>query len=284
MGSTRKLTRVKKHKLFVALIVLLLSVSNAYARGGKKISRPITTDISIDNDDEGKDRLVLNVEQDSYSYANTEYFAPMLTYSTHGWSIGLASQNIPWSGGGNGNQAQNYQNDTYFNLSKTFRYGDVLDFWDKDADDDDIDFLNRFSSTLGSQTGLVFPLSSSTQPGYVNHNTLHEFYFEDNDIEVIKDRLSVHAGPYWVNAGLSTLTSYWGYQDGVEVVILPKKLRFNFDLYSGHSNVSGRVYQATYSIDKHFELFAGYGEPASASGNHPYALMGFNLIGIFGKN
>ena len=259
-------------KLLITFLALLLSF-NAYPKGGKKISRPVTTDISIEDEEAHKDRLTLNVEDDVYSYANTNYLSPTLTFSSHGWSVGVGSQNIPLAGGAPGVQAQNYQNDTYFNLSKTFKLEDYLNN----------SWTNPLSMTLGSQTGIVLPVSTSTQPGHVNHNTLHEFYFEDNDYELIKDRFSFHAGPYWVNQSLSTLTSYWGYQSGAELVILPKKLRFNFDLYSGHSNVSGRIYQMTYTQHRELEYFFGYGEPASASGNHPYAILGFNLIGIFGN-
>jgi len=133
-------------KKFIILLIAILVSFNAYPKGGKKISRPVTGSISIEDEEAHKQRLVLEVENDSYSYANTEYLAPLITYTVDGWSAGLTSQNIPWSGGG----AQNYQNDTYLNLSKTIHYEDV-------------------SATLGSQTGLVLPMSNSNQPGVVNH-------------------------------------------------------------------------------------------------------------------
>ena len=252
------------------LLLLLIIPLNSHAKGAHKLSKTVTSIMGIDAEDRDKDRLALNFETDVYYYQATDYAAPMLTYSTQGWDLGVSSQNVLMSGGGG---SQNFQNDTYLNIAKTFKYGHLHKS------------LDRLSTTVGTQNGLVIPLSDGAEPGKINHNTLHQFYFIDTDITLIKNRLSVHVGPYYVNQALSTTTSYFGYETGIQAVLIPNKLRFNADYYSGNnginSNVSGAVAQMTYSYNRSFELFAGVGVPETASGNEFYGLMGFNLFKIF---
>lgn len=259
-------------RLILKILLLLIISTGAFGKGAHKISKPSNTSLSVKESD--VDRLMLSVENDSYSYNSTEYLAPTLMYSTKSWDIGLSSQNILVSGPGG---AQNFENDSYFNLSKTFKYKDLLKpyskVWSKR--------LSSFSTTFGTQTGLVFPLSTSNDPGKINNNTVHKFYFIDTDIEIVRNRLSIHGGPYWTNAALSTTTSYTGWQTGFEAIIFPKTLRVSVDSFSGHSNVSGTVIQATYSFSKNVEFFIGEGIPTSNSGNHTYSIFGINLIRFF---
>lgn len=263
------------------LILALLISTEALSKGAHKINKSVTDSISIDDEYDNVGRLVFNLEEDSYKYESTEYLAPMITYSNSGWDIGFSSQNILLSAktSDGGSTAQNFQNDTYFNLSKTFKYSDVLKdispYWSKK--------ISFISTTFGSQTGMVLPMNAGVDPGRLNNTTLHLFDFIDNDFELIKNRLSVHGGVYWVNAALSTKTSSLGFLTGAELIILPKTLRISGDFFSGHDNISGAVYQATYMQNKNFEIFSGIGVPTQNSGNYPYLLVGFNLIQIFDK-
>ena len=108
--------------------------------------------------------------------------------------------------------------------------------------------LDWLSTTVGTQNGLVIPLSDSVEPGKINHNTLHQFYFIDTDITLIKNRLSVNIGPYYVNQALSTTTSYFGYETGIQAVLIPNKLRFNADYYSGNNGINSNDGESLFSI------------------------------------
>ncbi len=267
------------------LLILVLCISNSvFAKGGHKISRPVTESISIDESDEGKDRLVFNFEQDSYSYNATQYGNPSITYSTNGWDFGITSQNIN-EYSGNLPQAQNFENDSYININKTFKHSDTLDNLNcGDICDDLSVFLSgKSSTTIGTQTGMVFPMSNSIQPNKITSNTIHEFYFLDNDVEIIKDVLSYHVGSYYANKALTTTTSYFGMMYGTEIIFIPRRLKFNLDYFDGRSNVSGTVIQGTLMFDKHFEIFSGIGLATAGSGNYNYVLFGVNLIEIFNK-
>jgi hypothetical protein len=261
----------------IVLCIILALTGNAYAEGGHKISRPVN-EIKTE-DDVSVSKLILNFENDSYAYQQTEYAAPMLTYyNTNGWSVGLASQNIVMSASvpAGSSTAQNFINDTFLNVSKTIHCADLL----KSVNSQLAKQLGFVSTTFGSETGTVFPMSSSVQPNSINHKTLHEFYYVDTDLELIHNLFSVHTGPYWSNAALTNTTSYTGFEIGTEIVLAPKLIRLNIDLISGHSNVSGTVFQGTYSFNPYFEFFSGYGLAASNSGNCDYWLLGFNAIAL----
>jgi len=267
---------------YLILILLLLS-NTVFAEGGHKISRPVTNTLSIEDNDEDKNRLVINYEQDSYQYNQTQYGNPSINYSTHGWDFGIISQNIN-EYSGNLQQAQNFENDTYININKTFKHNYVFDNLDcGSACNYFSEVLNNSSTTFGTQTGLVFPMSKSLDPNKINASTLHEFYFIDNDYEFIKDRLAYHMGTYYANQALTTTTSYWGMMYGMEAILWPKRLKLNLDFYDGRSNVSGTVIQGTVMFNRHLELFAGVGLATQGSGNYDYVISGINLIQIFNK-
>ena len=266
----------------ICFFSMLLSPFLVLAKGAHKISRPTGTELSIEEEeDEHKNKLMFSYENDSYVYNETEYASPTIMFSTNGWDIGINSQNILIHEGTLQN-SQNVQNDTYININKTFQYDDVFDaidcgkFCDKMSD-----AVEGISTTLGSQTGTVLPMSGSAQPNHINSQTLHEFYFIDHDAELLKSRFSLHGGNYFVNPALSSTTAYIGYILGSELIVIPKKLKLNADFYSGRSNVSGTVAQATWMVNKNFELFFGAGLATSGSGNYDYWISGFNLIKIF---
>jgi len=268
---------------FVICILLVLISTSIFAKGAHKISRPVGTNLTIEDDDDNKNRLVLNFETDSYVYNQTEYINPSIMYSTGGWDIGMISQNIVLTEGPL-QQTQNFENDTYFNLNKTIKHSDVFDNWDCGTFCDKAsDMVDGISTTIGTQTGLVLPLSGSVNPGYVNSQTLHEFYFIDHDVEVIKNRFSVHYGNYYVNQALSTTSSYIGYMVGSELVVYPKLLKLSCDFYSGRSNASGTIAEVTWIVNKHLEFFVGAGLSTPNSGNYDYWISGVNIIQIFEK-
>ena len=265
-------------KRIIVLLLLSLLISNVYAKGGHKISRPVTDQISIDDDDIDKDRITLNIEQDSYIFNQTQYINPMLTYSTHGWDVGVAAQNILEYEHTSSQSAQNFTNDTYLNVTKTFKYEDLYGISDEWSNR--LDFL---PTTFGSQIGTVFPMSTSVSPGHLDSSTIHQFYFLDTDAEIIKDKVSVHYGPYYSNAALTTTTSYIGWQGGMEVMLIRKKLKLDVMLFSGNSNVSGTVFQVTWMCNKNVALFTGMGLATPNSGNYNYFISGLNLIKLFDK-
>lgn len=198
-------------------------------------------------DDEYK--VTLSIEADTYR--GTEYLAPSINLSTkNGWDIGLSTQNIAVHGGG----AQNYQNDTYLNIAKTFK------------------ITNKFYTTLGTQTGYVVDPFS---------NQVHLFDYVDNTFKPFS-WFNIHVGGYYVNKNLATNFNQIGYLTGFEVIFIPHVLKFNSDYYSGRSNVSGNVSALTwYTPIKHFSLFSGVGVPEKDSGNEFYGIFGFNFVNLF---
>lgn len=260
-----------KKLLTIGLCVLPLV---AVAKGGAhKLNKITNTAPCVDDDNTDCQKLSGSFESDSYTFENTEYVSPSLIYSYKGWDVGLADQNTVINGSGG---AQNFQNDLYINVAHTVKYKDIL----YRISNDWANMLSFVSTTIGTQDGTVVPFKNSVAPNQINSKTLHEYYFVDTDFEFIKDRLTVHLGPYWANAALTTTTSYFGYETGIELFLLPKHLKFNFDWGSGQSNVSGGTAQLTYIHNKHFELFGGMGIAAHNSGNYNYALCGFNVIDI----
>lgn len=223
------------------MIILLLIIStDVFAKGHHKLGRPI-----MSPEDEG----VVHFTLESDTYYGTEYFSPLVNYAIDGWEFGLTSQNILITGLSG---AQNHENDTYLNVAKTFK---IMDHW---------------HSTIGTQNGFVIP-------GPINSDQWHQFYFEDNDFELLKDWVSVHVGPYYVNQALSTTTSYFGYLTGTQITLIPHKLKLNLDYYSGHSNVSGATAQLTLKTSKHLSTFIGVGVPEQDSGNEFYGIIGFTV-------
>ena len=76
------------------LLLLLIIPINSHAKGAHKLSKTVTSIMGIDAEDMDKDRLALNFETDVYYYQATDYAAPMLTYSTHGWDLGIVAKRV----------------------------------------------------------------------------------------------------------------------------------------------------------------------------------------------
>lgn len=260
-------------KALVFALSLILLPSLVHAKGGHKLGRPVTS-TALEDDVAKTSRLTFTFENDYYpEYGNTEYGSPALTYTTHGWDLGVSSQNVLLSGQGG---AQNFRNDTYLNIAKTFDHSSWVALISHKA----AETVSGTSTTIGTQTGLAFPGSTRVDPNAINNKTLHGFYFLDNDVK-LTSWLSVHSGKYLATKALTNTTSYSGWLAGMQVYVWPQVLKVNMDIISGHSNVSGTVFQATWIQSKNVELFAGYGKAASNSGNYDYFILGVNLIALF---
>jgi hypothetical protein len=186
----------------------------------------------------------INFSLEFDQYRNTGYLNPAISYITPSEiEIGLSTYSVPLYGP----QAQNFENDTYFNLSKKFR-------WSK-----------QFSTIIGTQTGLSI----------TNNNGIHIFDYIDNRIKPLS-WLLIHAGVYYVNQKLSTTTSYVGAIAGIGFKLIPDKVHLTVDYYSGHSNVSGALVQVNYFTTSDVTLYLGVGVPEKHSGNEFYGFYGIN--------
>jgi hypothetical protein len=249
--------------LRVITILLLLACTQVHSKGVKKLHKSIFVD-----------QFTIGIESDNYEYGNTRYLTPTISYQTSsGWNIGILTQNVLIDGTGG---AQNLENDTYLNLAKSFEYTKQLhniSHWSS--------MVSSASITFGMQQGLVLPLSSSVNPNKINSNTLHQFYVIDNRFDILCNVVSIHGGPYYTNAALSISTNYVGWLLGTEVTIIPKSLRLVADVYSGHSNVSGSIFQLVHMMNNNLEVYAGWSVPATNSGNYNYLMVGINVIKLF---
>ena len=179
---------------------------------------------------------------------NTLYENITLDYSAiNGWDFQLASYNIPLVGGG----AQNYQADTYFNISKTFNVSE------------------DFQAVFGAQNGTTIPHSN-------NPRQLHN---ADYALAVYQPsrQINLHVGPYWVNKALSTTTDYLGYTGGFNIEVLDNLLTLQADYFSGNNNLSGAVFNTWIRVHPKVQVYFGVGVPETYSGNEFYGTVGFSV-------
>lgn len=230
--------------LIFALGVLLLFPGMGAAKNRAK-SHPLrhvdTTPNTNDND-----IVSLQIEDNYYDISanyqdvQTHYLNVTLDYSLrNGLDVQLATYNCPVSGGG----AQNYECDSYLNLSYTYK------------------FNRQFNFTLGSQNGTVFQNTAmqwhSSSYGTLSWQPL--------------TWLALRAGPYWVNKALSTTTNYLGYTTGFNLIFNPDFF-MQGDYFSGDNNASGAVVNLFYKM-----VYIGVGVPEYNSGNEFYGIWGFRL-------
>ena len=220
--------------------MLLIVVMVALAQQAQAKKRPKINVVQVHEPDNS---FLLTTEANTYY--TTNYANLSLEYSgADGFDIGLSSQNIPLSGTGD---AQNYNEDTYLQLSKTFNtdFGEI---------------------SIGTQNG--FHLGSE------NVHKLHNFEYLDVlfDFDIIK----IHTGSYYVNKALSTVDNHVGFMSGI--IVGNENLYWQTDYFSGHTNVSGAqsaVYYRPYSFIKGY---AGLLVPETNSGNEFAGLLGIQLI------
>jgi hypothetical protein len=229
--------------LFTASLAWMIAVpTTVFAKDGKK-SHPVKkVDVTPNTNDDG----VWTFTLESNAYQSTVYLNPILDYSsTDGWDVQIASYSIPVYGGG----AQNYEWDSYINLSKTFE-------------------LNEdFKTLIGSQNGTTL---------FSNTRRWHNF---DYGLLIYQatPALNLHAGPYWAGRALTTTSNEIGYTAGLSYEFIEDTLLLQGDYFSGSSSVSGAVVNLFYSILPNAQINVGVGVPETKSGNEFYGIVGFSV-------
>ena len=228
----------------ILLIVFLCLPWAVNAKGKAKIKVDTTPNL-IDGVLTGTVELnYYNINNDDP--VNTLYVNPTIDYSaSNGWDFQLASYNIAVVGGG----AQNYQADTYFNISKT------------------IALPKYFLVTIGTQNGLAFD---------GNSKNLHNVDYGLLAYQPNKG-FNLHAGTYWANKALTTTTDYLGFTGGFAMEALPNFLTFTGDYFSGSNNVSGAMVNTWFRVLPTTQVYFGVGVPETSSGNEFYGTVGFSV-------
>ena len=183
---------------------------------------------------------------ESNTYQDTVYLNPVLDFSSrNGWDIEIASYNIPVYGGG----AQNYEWDSYINMSKTF------------------DISTRFKAIVGTQNGTT-ALTTSHQLHHVDYGLM---------IYQPLPTVNLHAGSYWANKALTVTTDYLGYTVGFAFEPLKNTISVQGDYFSGSNNVSGAIVNVFYHFIPKIQVYVGVRVPETNSGNEFYGTVGFSL-------
>ncbi|MDD5579888.1 MAG: hypothetical protein PHY16_11500 [Methylobacter sp.] len=243
MKSKTSRNSYKKCVCLFCLSNFILGLDTATARDGAR-AHPIK---KIDTTPNNRDEDIWTFTLESNTYRSTVYLSPVLDFSSrNGWDIQIASYNIPAYGGG----AQNYEWDSYINLSKTF------------------DINAQFKALLGTQNGTTL---FSTQRQFHNVEYALALY---QPIPAA----NIHAGPYWANKALSTTTDVFAYTAGFGVELIKNKLAVQGDYFSGHSNVSGAIVNVLYRILPQAQVYIGVGVPETHSGNEFYGTVGFSVF------
>ena len=241
-----------KH-LLVLMLLLFFIPFNTHAKGKGKAKIKLRT-----NPNQIEDVWTVSNELNYYHepnqpYQNTLYENITLDYSaSNGWDFQLASYNIPVVGGG----AQNYQADTYFNISKTFIIS------------------QDFQAVLGTQSGTTLLHSANSRQ---LHNADYALVVYQPSRQV-----NLHAGSYWVNKSLSTTTDYLGYTGGFNIEVLDNLLTLQADYFSGNNNLSGAVFNTWIRVHPKAQVYFGVGVPETNSGNEFYGTVGFSVAGTSG--
>ncbi|MEM2159485.1 MAG: hypothetical protein QXN55_00870 [Candidatus Nitrosotenuis sp.] len=231
-------------RAFLSILIFIFTIS--YAEAAKKKTRltahPVRrTDFSpnVENTDEMTFTLESNV------YRGSVYLSPALSYSSkNGFDVQLASYSIPVYGGG----AQNYEYDTYLNLTKTFEIN------------------NSVSLVVGTQNGTTL------------FSKIRQWHNFDYVIFKFKPTTNVElfVGPYYANRALTASYTQLGVVTGINIVIIPKTLDLNLSYVSGHTNVSGALAQVLYAPIKKIQMYGGIGIPEKSSGNEFFGIIGLN--------
>lgn len=221
---------------------LVFATGTVEAKGSSKAHPVKKVDVTpnIRNED------VWTFTLESNTYQQTVYLNPVLDFSSRtGWDIQIASYNIPVYGGG----AQNYEWDSYINLSKTFNIS------------------TQFKAIVGTQNGTT-AFSSTRQ----HHNA-------DYGLMIYQPipTVNFHAGPYWANKALTVTTDYLGYTAGFSFEPIKNTLTVQGDYFSGSNNVSGAIVNVFYRFLPKVQVYVGVGVPETDSGNEFYGTVGFSL-------
>lgn len=166
-------------------------------------------------------------------YRDTLYNNWSLQKFNTNWTYGIQVVNVRLDG----IPAQNYENDTYLNLSRRIS-------------------LYSFTLEAGIQGGYNF---SSMSP-----KKLHATSFNDGSYEFNKN-LSLHFGGYYVNDELATIHEPYNFQTGIKYKF--EKITIVGDYYSGHNNLSGASVNVIYKLTPYLRPYVGILVPETNSGN-----------------
>lgn len=160
---------------------------------------------------------------------NTNYINGSTEYLTKfGLDISIGSYNIPISGGG----AQNYEYDSYINISQTF------------------DIIKDWKLTIGTQNGTT--LFTPRQLHNADYSVISYKPLQNTEL---------YAGPYFVNAALSGTVNKIGCTTGL-VYEFTKDWKIVSDYFSGTNNLSGAQFHVFWKY-----YYFGVLVPETNSGN-----------------
>ena len=229
------MTSIEKRNLKRLLILSLIPCAVLAKDSGK--AHPVR---KIDTTPSTDDNNVWSFTLESNTYADTVYLNPVLDFSAvGGWDLQIASYNIPVHGGG----AQNFEWDSYINLSKSF------------------DISDQIKAVIGTQNGTT-AFSAPRRWHNIDYGVIS---YQPLAL------LSLRAGPYWADKDITTTTNVVGYTAGFNLNITPD-FYIQGDYFSGHSNVSGAMVNVWYRW-----AYAGVGVPETDSGNEFYGTVGFKI-------
>lgn len=210
------------------IAILLILSSNVFANTA-----------IIDHNGASDEKTILSSEFNIYR--NTLYNNWSLMQYGENWTYGVQIANVKFDG----TSVQNYENDTYANLSRRFSY-------------------DKFTFELGGQAGYNFSSASMKK--------LHATTFADLSYGVTDD-VSLHFGGYYVNDELATKHQPYNFQAGIKYKI--NKFVVTGDYYSGSNNLSGGVVNVYYRLTNTFRPYIGVMVPETNSGNEFAGITGF---------
>jgi hypothetical protein len=173
-------------------------------------------------------------------YRNTVYNNWALMQYGKDWIYGIKIANINIVGA----QLQNYENDTYANLSRKFSYKNII-------------------LELGGQAGYNFSSTSAKK--------LHATTFLDISYG-LSDNVSLHFGGYYVNDELATKHQPYNFQAGIKYKI--SQFIITGDYYSGNNNLSGGMINVYYKLTNTIRPYIGIIVPETNSGNEFAGITG----------
>lgn len=228
--------------LFALCVSSLLFTSLPSEAKGSK-AHPIK---KIDTTPNTRNEDVWSFTLESNTYRGTVYLNPVIDFSSKdGWDIQIASYNIPVYGGG----AQNFEWDSYINMSKTF------------------DISTQIKALIGTQNGTTAL------------NQIHQLHNVEYGLIIYQPMptSNIHAGPYWANKALTVTTDVLGYTAGFSFEPVKNTITVQGDYFSGSSNVSGAIVNVWYRVVQPVQVYVGVGIPEHNSGNEFYGTVGFSL-------
>lgn len=174
-------------------------------------------------------------------YRNTLYNDLSLQHYGPKWTFGVQAVNIRY----NSVQAQNFENDTYLNLSRKFDLGNL-------------------TLEIGDQIG-------TNLDGLIKR--IHDTGFSDLTWN-LSGNIFIHGGLYYVNDTLATKHQPVNFQSGIKVKY--NKFSLIADYYSGNNNLSGANLNLFYKLTENIRPYIGVQVPETNSGNEFAGTIGIS--------